>query len=104
MSIHQSAEALHEGGTAEVDEQPYGLVGQSEVGEQLLRVRGMQAINRLDFDKQSFIHQKVDPERRVETITFELNIDRVLTRNRIAHLRQLTSKHSFINSLEQART
>jgi hypothetical protein len=82
---------------------PYGLLGEAQIGEQLLRMRSMQLVDAFDLDEQSLVDQQVDPERRVEMEAFKLDRDRLLSRNRVAHFSKLRGQNRFIDRFKQAR-
>jgi hypothetical protein len=45
----------------EVVEQPYGLLGKAQVGEQLLAVCRRQMLHGFDLDDQRLVDEEVDP-------------------------------------------
>jgi hypothetical protein len=57
----------------------------------------MQLFDGLDFDEEPLVDQYVDPERRLEAKAIELDIDRILTRDRIAHSGKLPGQHGLID-------
>lgn len=89
--------------TAKIEQQPDGLLSQAQIGQQLLCMDSIQSLDRFYLDKQSFVYEQVDPECGIESRSLKDDVDGPLSRNGIAHLRELARKHDFINAFEQSR-
>ena len=63
---------------AEIQKQPNGLLHQSNVSQNLLRVDRAQAINRFDLYNQAIIDEQIDAERSGEMKSLKLYVDRNL--------------------------
>src|SRR5687768_10805116 len=67
-------------------------------------MRSMQLIDRLDLYEQSFLDEDIDPERRIETEAFKLDVDWPLAGNLITHSGELRRQHRLIDRLQKPRT
>ena len=103
MIVDEPPDAFFQRLAAKIKQQPDGLPGQAQIGQQLLAVNCVQTLDGLDFDEQSLVHQQIDAERRRELQALELDIDGALAGDRIAHMRQSRGEHHFINRLKQSR-
>ena len=93
-------DALAQRFAAEVDEQPYRLMGETEIGEQLLGVDWQQAFDRLDFDDQTLVDQEIDLEGGVQPNAVELDINRALPRDAVAHAFEPRCQQRLVDALQ----
>ena len=84
MIVYQPADAFLHRLARKVQQQPYGLTGQTQVGEQLLGMGTAVPLRRFDLDDQPLIDKQVDPERRGERKPIEMDIDRLLPINPVS--------------------
>ncbi len=91
MIIHDPPYAFFERFSAEIDEQPNGLLCQPQISEQLLAMNRRQSFDGLNLNNQSVIDQQIDLECPVKSNPVKLNIDGYLARNSVSHLVQPTS-------------
>ena len=103
MVIDNAFHAFFERCTAEVDQQPYGLPCQSQIGKQLLAMGCGQPLGRFDFDNQATVNQQVNLECSFKAHSVKIDIDGTLASDGIAHPRQPACKKQLIDAFQQAR-
>lgn len=103
MVIDQTTETFFQGFSTKINKQPYRLLGQAQICQKLLRMCSVQPINGFDFDQQSILNNKVNPESASKFQAFKLNIDRLLTLHTITLLSELCRQNHFIDAFEKAR-
>jgi len=62
-----------------------------------------QPFDGLNLDDQPAVDQQVHLECPLDTDALEIDIDRLLTRNRISQLRQPRREHGLVHAFKQAR-
>ena len=62
--VHDAANAVPHRFLREIEEQPYGLFEQSQVGQQLFGVCFAQLVCRLDLQNKALIDENIDPATR----------------------------------------
>jgi hypothetical protein len=87
--VDEPADALLERLATEVDEQPDRLLGQSQIGQQLLCMHRTQLVDRFDLKDQSLVHQQIDTEGGSKTHSFEFDVYRTLSFHAISHRGEL---------------
>jgi len=60
MVVDDPSHSLLERRATKIDQQPYGLMGETKVGQQLFGVNDSQPFDRLDLDEQSLVYKQVD--------------------------------------------
>ena len=89
--------------TAKVQEQPYGLFHQPQIGDQLLCVNWGESFYRFDFDNKLFVHQQIDAKRSFEAHSIVMYVDRHLPIDLPTRARQACRKDSFVDAFKQSR-
>ena len=93
MAVDNTLEPLLQRRTSEIDQQPDGLLRQSEIGEQLLGMHRSQS-----FDEDVY------PEGRREMKTGIIDVYRPLPFDPIPPLGEHSRQNHFVNALEEAGT
>jgi hypothetical protein len=78
MAVDYTAHAFSKRFPAKVNEQPKGLLHQSEIGQQLLYVNAAEPLNRFDLDDQPRPDDQINFERAVKLHSVEREVDRLL--------------------------
>ena len=104
MAVDNTLEPLLQRRTSEIDQQPDGLLRQSEIGEQLLGMHRSQSFDRFDFDQQPVFNEDVYPEGRREMKTGIIDVYRPLPFDPIPPLGEHSRQNHFVNALEEAGT
>jgi hypothetical protein len=76
--VGHTPDALFESLTAKVHEQPEGLLGETEVGQQLSGMDRSQPVHRFDLDDQPPVDKKVGAKAFSQSHPVELDLDRLL--------------------------
>jgi hypothetical protein len=103
VAVYHPSDTLFERPAAEVDQQPYGLMEEAKVGQELLYVHGGKALDGFDLDDQSRVDNEICLERGREADALEFHVDHALTFDCIPHAGQSFGEDRFINALEQSR-
>nr|WP_286165179.1 hypothetical protein [Arthrobacter sp. TPD3018] len=104
MVVDDPSHPLLERRATKIDQQPYGLMGKTKVGQQLFGVNDSQPFDRLDLDEQSLVYKQVDAKRGIEPYTLEFNSYRLLTRDPITCRREFARKDCFIDAFKKSGT
>ena len=102
MPVDHSFHPLFERLAAEVYEQPYGLIEQAQVGQELLAMNRKQMLHRLDLYDQTVVHQQVDLECGREADAFIFDIDRVLSLDLVAPPPKRLCQYELIDAFQEA--
>ena len=79
----------------------YGLFEDPKIGEQLLRMRSMQLIDRFDLDEQASVNQDVDLIGGWKMKAVIVEWDGILLNDFIAHATELGGQKSLVDTFEQ---
>jgi hypothetical protein len=101
MTIDHALDPLLQRFATEVDQQPYGLVQKTEVGQKLLGMNGSDPLDGLDLHHKPAIDDQVCLERGREADAFKFDIDDTLTFDPIAHPAQSFGKNGFVDALQE---
>ena len=104
MVVDDPSHSLLERRATKIDQQPYGLMGETKVGQQLFGVNDSQPFDRLDLDEQSLVYKEVDAKCGIEPHSFKFNSYRSLTRDLIACRRQFAREDGFVDAFQKAGT
>ena len=104
MIIHDALKPLPERRSAEIHEQPKGLLRQAKIGQQLLSVDRRQAFYGLHFDNQATADPEISPASIGYNDTFEPDGQYYLPLDIKPRPLERICENGFVNRFQQSRT
>lgn len=102
--VYDTANTFLHGCASEIEEQPYGLFPQPQIGQELFEMRAGEFLNRLDFDDQPLRNEQIDAKGGRVMHSTKFNVDRHLSGDLQAAPFQLSRQYNLIDAFQQAGT
>lgn len=103
MLIDHTPDALFHCGVRKVQQQPYGLLHQAQIGQNLLEMSIVKPFDQFDLNHDAASHQQIDTKRLFVSSAAKLNCHRNLSLDKETAALQFAKQDQFINAFKQAR-